>query len=373
MSANYKDSDERNNVLSALKKCQAGCFANPEDSDRIFDEYLMKIWERSSERMWAWGYWQDYIRCGEVVLQCSRNLKKQNIEGRTLNEIGWVQMEQGKFEIARSYFSRSLQIFQETGDRLSEGQSLRYIGVWYFRHRYFGLALKYYRKALSKTLEVQDICLSDLEKQRLLHQQAEIHNLLGNLYFKLWNINASRREFIAGLRGFQSLQKLYTATAPSSYLYYQPVFLLNLGRVAMWKGQYRKAQSYYDRCYRSSLKIDRPDSQAGALFRMAELARIQGQTEKAEQLAKQVEKLTEQEAPPLRNQAMNLRSQMRGNRLQQIKELFSKAKTLFLLITDLAINAPFTLVQAIYYLLIIVPYQKIISMLNKQLFSIVIK
>jgi tetratricopeptide (TPR) repeat protein len=332
--------------------------------DDFFD-LIFRTWERNSEEFWAWGYWQDYIECGDLTLQCAIQLKKRDIEGRTLNEIGWVQMELGKFEIAQGHFSESLKIFQEIGDRLSEGQSLRYLGVLSFRRSYFGLALKYYKKSFEKTLEVQSSSLTNVEKQRLLHQQAEIHNLLGVLYFKLWNINASRREFIDGLKGFQKLQREYKSPTPSSYLYFQPTFLLNLGRVAMWKGQYRKAQRYFDRCYQSSMEIDRPDLQAGVLFRMAELARVQGQMERAEQLAKEAGETSEKEAPLLRNQSMDLRSQMRGERLHRVRALLQKAKVAMIIVTDLAINAPFMLVQSIYYLLIIVPYQKISCRLKK--------
>jgi tetratricopeptide (TPR) repeat protein len=364
MPANYKESADRANLLPCLKELQSFLIENPSDSDRIFD-LIFDTWERSSEELWAWGYWQDYIQCGEIVLQCAAQLKKRLIEGRTLNEIGWVQMERGKFEIAQNHFSESLQIFEEIGDRLSEGQSLRYLGVLYFRRRYFGLALKYYKKALEKTLEVQSSNLTNVEKQRLLHQQAEIHNLLGSLYFKLWNINSSRREFIDGLKGFQKLQKEYESPAPSSYLYFQPTFLLNLGRVAMWKGQYRKAQRYFDRCYQSSVEIDRPDLQAGVLLRMAELARVQGQIERAEQFAKRAGEISEKEAPLLRNQSMDLRSQMRGERPHRVRALLQKAKVAITIVTDLAINAPFMLIQSIYYLLIIVPYQKISRRLSK--------
>ena len=364
MPANYKELADRANLLPCLKEFQNVLIENPSDSDHIF-ALIFDIWERSSEELWAWGYWQDYIQCGEIVLQCAAQLKKLDIEGRTLNEIGWVQMERGKFEIAQSHFLQSLQIFHKIGDRLSEGQSLRYLGVLYFRRRYFGLALKYYQKALKKTQEVYDLDLSDIENQRLLHQQAEIHNLLGGLYLKLWNANASRREFIDGLRGFQRLQKRYKSSTPSSYLYYQPTFLLNLGRVAVWKGQYRKAQSYFDQCYQSSVEIDRPDLQAGVLLRMAELARVRGQVERAEQLAKQAGEISEKEAPLLRNQSMDLRSQMKGERPQRIGALFQKAKVAMTIVTDLAINAPFLLIQSIYYLLVISPFQKIGRKLKK--------
>lgn len=364
MPPNYKEPEDRINLFPTLGKFRAESLANSEKSDYSFD-LLIKIWENSSEKLWAWGYWQDYLRCGEIVLDCATQLKKRDIQGQVLNELGWVQMEQGNFKIAKIRFSESLQIFQDTANLLSQGQSLRYMGVWYFRQRYFGLALKYYQKALEKTLESQCVNLTESEKQRLMHQQFEIHNLLGNLYFKLWNLNTSRREFIAGLRGFKKPQKLYVSPAPSSYIYFQPVFLLNLGRVAMLKRQYHKAQSYFDRCHQLSINIDRSDLEAGVLLRMAELARIQGQNAKADELAKQAEKISETEAPPLRNQAMALRSQLKGDRRQQIKAAIYKIKMLIALITNLAIHAPLVLLQYIYFSLFFTSIDKIIAKIKK--------
>jgi predicted dinucleotide-utilizing enzyme len=64
--------------------------------------------------------------------------------------------------------------------------------VLHFRQRYFGSTLKLYEQALKVA---QDRLRADPRNQRLLHQEAEIHNLLGNLYFKLWNLGACRREF----------------------------------------------------------------------------------------------------------------------------------------------------------------------------------
>jgi tetratricopeptide (TPR) repeat protein len=256
-------------------------------------------------------------------------------------------MEQENFEIAQLHFSRSLQIFRETGDRISQGQSLRYMGVLYFRRRYFGSSLKYYQESLRIAQEGLELDPHDSDKQRLLHQQAEIHNLLGNLYFKLWNINACRRELVAGLQGFRTLQKLYVSPTPSSYLYYQPVLLLNLGRIAMLRRQYGKAQHYFDRCHRICKRINRSDTEAGVLFRMAELARTQGKIEKAFELAKQAEELSDKELPPLRNRAAALRSQMRGDRRQQIQAVLHQIKIIVTLIIDLVINAPLVLLKSI--------------------------
>ncbi len=359
MNINLKSAEDRDNLLSDLVKFQKACLSNSPESDRRFDQ-LLKIWDLTSEILWAHGYWNDYLKCGTIALDCATQLKKRDIEGRILNELGWAQMEQEEFEIAQRCFSDSLQVFEEIGDRISQGQSLRYLGVLHFRRRYFGLALKCYQDALTIVQEelemVQDeLKLKPLDRrlnelnQRVLYQQAELHNLLGNLYFKLWNINTSRQEFIAGLQGFRNLQKLYISPTPSSYLYFQSVPLLNLGRVAMLSGRYRKAQHYFDRCYQLCERIDRPDTKAGVLFRMAELAKLQGKKKEAEELAKEAENIAQEEMPSLRNRAKNFREQMRGDRREQLKALRHKIKMAVTLSIDLLVNAPIVLLQSIGY------------------------
>ncbi len=359
MNINLKSAEDRDNLLSDLVEFQKACLSNSPESDRRFDQ-LLKIWDLTSKILWAHGYWNDYLKCGTIALDCATQLKKRDIEGRILNELGWVQMEQEEFEIAQRCFSDSLQVFEEIGDRISQGQSLLYLGVLHFRRRYFGLALKCYQNALTIVQEELEIVQNELKlkpldrrlnelNQRVLHQQAELHNVLGNLYLKLWNVNTSRQEFIAGLQGFRNLQKLYISPTPSSYLYFQSAPLLNLGRIAMLSGRYRKARHYFDRCYRLCERIDRPDMKAGVLFRMAELAKLQGKKKEAEELAKETEKIAEMEMPPLRNRARNFRDQMQGVRSEQLKALRHKIKMAVTLSIDLLVNAPIVLLQSIGY------------------------
>jgi tetratricopeptide (TPR) repeat protein len=289
-----------------LGKFQARCLSESADRDRWLDR-LLKIWDDTSEQLWAWGYWQDYLRCGEIALHCATQLGKRDIEGRILNELGWAQMEQKNFEVARECFARSLVLFEALGDRPSQGQSLRYMGVLHFRQRYFGSTLKLYGRAL----EVAQAGLRvEPDNQRLLHQEAEIHNLLGNLYFKLGNLGAWRRKFVASFRGVWRRQRHYVSPTPSSYRYFLPVPLLNLGRTAMLAGRYGKAGHYFDRCYRLCERIERQDLRAGVLFWMAELAQLQGQTERATELAQQAEAVSGKEAPPTRNRAVVFRAQL---------------------------------------------------------------
>ena len=353
MNIDLKSKEDRGNLRRDFLDRQQKSLSNSRESDYHFNK-LIKTWDLISEILWAQGHWKDYLECGNIALDCATQLKKRDIEGRILNELGWRQMEQEKFDEAQIYFSQSLQVFQSIGDRVGQGQSLRYMGVLHFRRHHFGLALKSYGEALKMA---QDGLKLDPLNQRLLHQQSEIHNLLGNFYFRLWNIKASRRELVAGLRGFRILYKLYVAPTPSSnstqnsytYLYFQSAPLLTLGRVAKLSGRYRKAQHYFDRCYQLCKRVDRPDTKAGVLLRMAELAKLQGKKKEAEELAKEAEKIVGDEVPPLRNRAQNFRSQMRGDRREQLKALRHKIRMFVTLSIDLLVNAPLVLLQSIGY------------------------
>lgn len=353
MNIDLKSEEDRNNLGPDFVCFQKKCLSNSPNSDYYFDK-LLKIWDLTSEILWAQGYWQDYLKYGNIALDCATQLKKRDIEGRILNELGWAQMEQEEFDIAQRCFSDSLQVFEEIGDRVGQGQSLRYMGVLHFRRHHFGLALKSYREALKMA---QDGLKLDPLNQRLLHQESELHNLLGNFYFKLWNIKTSRRELVAGLRGYRILYKLYVAPTPSSnstqnsytYLYFQSAPLLTLGRVAMLSGRYRKAERYFKRCVLLCKRIDRPDTKAGVLFRMAELAKLQGKNKKAEKLAKKAGNLAEKEIPSLQKRTQNFRSQQQGDRREQLKALRHKIRMFVTLSIDLLVNAPLVLLQSIGY------------------------
>jgi tetratricopeptide (TPR) repeat protein len=353
MNINLKSEEERVNLLPDFIDLREKCLSNSPNSNHYFS-LLIKIWDLNSEILWAQGYWEDYRNYGEIALDCATKLSKRDIEGRILNELGWAQMEQENFDIAQRCFLESLQVFKMIGDRVGQGQSLRYMGVLHFRRHHFGLALKSYREALKMA---QDGLKLDPLNQRLLHQESELHNLLGNFYFKLWNIKTSRRELVAGLRGYRILYKLYVAPTPSSnstqnsytYLYFQSAPLLTLGRVAMLSGRYRKAERYFKRCVRLCKRIDRPDTKAGVLFRMAELAKLQGKNKKAEKLAKKAGNLAEKEIPSLQKRTQNFRSQQQGDRREQLKALRHKIRIFVTLSIDLLVNAPLVLLQSIGY------------------------
>jgi tetratricopeptide (TPR) repeat protein len=108
----------------------------------------------------------------------------------------------------------------------------------------------------------------------------------------------------------------------------------------MLTGRYRKAQHYFERCDQLCQRIDRPDTRAGALFRKAELAKLQGKKKEAEELAEKAKKIAEKDIPSLQKRAQNFQSQMQGDRKEQFNAVFDKIRMVVTLSIDLLFNAP---------------------------------
>jgi hypothetical protein len=104
-----------------------------------------------------------------------------------------------------------------------------------------------------------------------------------------------------------------------------------------------------DRFYRLCERIERQDLRAGVLFRMAELARLQGEGNRAAKLVQQAAAIAGTEAPPTRNRAVVFRAQMGGDRWQRYKVLRYRGEMMLTLVRDLLVHAPLVLVQSIGY------------------------
>jgi len=326
--------EDRVNFVGDIQNLANLCLLGNEQSVRAF-QLLHKSWdEYSSGQVWYQGHWSDYFRCGSIVLECARKLGDIAVQAKLLNELGWNYMEQEKFEQARQYFDESLEKFQSIKDVVSQCQSLLYLSTLFLRQKRFGSALKCYRQALN-LVAVEQTKLP--ENQRLAHQEAEFHNLLGNLYLNLWNFRTSEQELRMSLSQYRELDAKYFQAAP----------LLNLGRLYFRQGNYEKARKYYEECQQLCDEINRTDMKGGVLYRLAELARTEGNEEKADQFAKQCEDLSKKEVPSLRNRAAYFRKQVKEKERKSIKLALSRFSQLSWSALDLLTASPMTAIQAL--------------------------
>jgi tetratricopeptide (TPR) repeat protein len=96
------------------------------------------------------------------------------------------------------------------------------------------------------------------------------------------------------------------------YRYYLTDPLLNLGRWHFLQGDYEQARQYYQDCLQLSKDINRPDTEATALLRLAEVAEAEGKEEKALKLARKAESVAGTEIRSVRDRAALLKERLLG-------------------------------------------------------------
>jgi tetratricopeptide (TPR) repeat protein len=295
---------ERVNIFSFLRQIEIKCSRQNYESDRSFD-LAYQVWEKVSEQLWFLGYWNDYFNCGNIVLKSAKFVGNAEIQAQLLSELGWVCLEWEEFAKAEKYFLESLQTYESIADRKKQCRLLRYLGVLSHRQRKPDLALKYYRLAL-------DIVTANCQKERpnetWAFNDAELPNVMGEVYLDLQDFTGSYRELNLSLEKYRSLIHRYR--------YYQADPLLNLGRWHFLQGDFEKAEQYYQECLQLCQEISRPDTMASVLLNLAELAEAEGNQEKAIELAAEAEQVAGTEVTSIRDRAARFREQLLTKKLR---------------------------------------------------------
>jgi tetratricopeptide (TPR) repeat protein len=183
---------------------------------------------------------------------------------------------------------------------------LRYLGVLSFKQRHFNLALGYYRQALDIVTAQPATVFTD---HKWAFQKPELHNLFGETYLKLQDFSKSYRELHLSLEKYHVLVKQH-----QQYRYYLTDPLLNLGRWHFLQGDYEQAGQYYQDCLQLSKDISRPDTEAMALLRLAEVAEAEGKEEEALKLASEAEDIAGTEIRAVRDRASRFRERLLGKK-----------------------------------------------------------
>ena len=290
--------EERTNLFSFLRDLYQICSEQREESDRSF-QLLYRVWEKTSGKLWFLGYWNDYFRCGNIVLKSAKAVNNMAIEAQLLSEMGWVCMEWEDFATAEKFFNESLQQYERLENPRGMCRLMRYLGVLSHRQQQLNSALEHYRRALKV---VSANSTSSSANDNWAFHEAELPNVLGELYLELQDFSASYPELKLSLERYTSLI--------NRYRYYQADPLLNLGRWHFLQGEYEQARQYYQDCLQLSQEISRPDTIARVLLRLAELAEVEGKTEEALQLASEAERVAGTEIPSVREEAARFREKL---------------------------------------------------------------
>lgn len=301
---------------------------------------IIELWDSISTQFWESGFWDDYFRCGTITLAAACSARNVLAEAEILSDMGWASLEREDFKTAKTRFVHSLEKFREVKNLGGESRVLRYMGTLSHRQDRPGSALKYYRQALKIIASKRDD-LQETEPVKWIIREAEVHNLLGNLYFKLHDFVSSERELLLSVEQADSLSE--------SNRKYLAAPLLNLGRLYFLQGRYNLARDYFERCKTLSEELNYPAMAVGALVRLAEVAEAQGQVEKAVELASEAERLSGTDLSTLRERASRLMIKVAGRTRTGLLISVTRPFRLGLMFLDLALASPITGLRTLKY------------------------
>lgn len=296
---------ERANLFSDLRRIAKICSPQNPDSKRGFS-LLYYVWEGISWELWSLCYWNDYLRCGNLVLKGARNVKNIEVEAQLLSEIGWTYMEGEELENAREYFTESLEKYRGIKDVLGECRLLRYFGVLAHRENRLDAAIAYYRQVEEI---IRDRHRQGLIDDRSLFYEAELPNVIGCVYLQMEDFSASYREFNLCLKNYEILLEKYPHLN-ELYRYYLANPLLNLGEWHFLQGNYKDARDKYQECLGFCREIKRNDTMAGVLLHLAELAKAEGNLREAMDWATEAENVAGTEIRGSRDRAAILKEKL---------------------------------------------------------------
>ena len=291
--------EERANLFSDLNGfADEMCLSQNDESEDLF-KLLFDVWEKVSGKLWFECYWNDYFRCGKIVLKAARHINDVKIQAQLLGEMGYACMEGEDFVRAEQNFQESLQKYQLLKEFSKECKLLRYLGNLANRQKQYELALEHYQKAwdILNTKRSQ----IPIDDQLALHE-AELPNVIGCVYLELRNFSASYQQFNQSLKNYQVLLEDYPHKR-IRYRYYQTELIMNLGKCHFLQGDYEQARRCYEDCLLVSREISRNDTIASTLLSLAELEEVKGNKEEAIKLAGEAENVAGTEITSVRERA----------------------------------------------------------------------
>lgn len=339
------DVDERENIIHLLNICEkAGLDAN-----------VLEMWNLISQPLWQLGYRDSSFHCAQIALKSAIKERNHQNEAKALSEIAWILMERRNFPESRKYFLHALNNYEIEKMPLQISTTLRDIGTLWLQEHKGGPALRNYRKALkiiTRYLENDNKLQRD---EKILARQAEIYNLLGALLFNMNDDYTSGIYLLKALDGYRKLGK--------NYIYYQTAPLLNIGRWFDGRKKYSESMKFYKYCYDISLSINRKDTAAGALIRMAETAEKTGQYFNRDFYAIKAAQLSGTTFNSLRERAITLKS--KGNRSVSLWIKMNQVINRIWEIFHFFVYAPYNCLLALKYYI-----QKKLRIQDKRLFMI---
>ncbi|HIK50681.1 MAG TPA: tetratricopeptide repeat protein, partial [Oscillatoriales cyanobacterium M59_W2019_021] len=119
------------------------------------DAEAQRLYDRGIQH-YQQGQFREAIEAFERVLTIFQEIGDRESEGTILNNLGRVYRHLGQYPQALEYYQQALFIRREVGDRAGEGTTLNNLGLVYYSLGQYPQALEYYQQALAIGREVGD-------------------------------------------------------------------------------------------------------------------------------------------------------------------------------------------------------------------------
>jgi serine phosphatase RsbU (regulator of sigma subunit)/Tfp pilus assembly protein PilF len=220
--------DDKNLIAASLKTYHAA----KDDTSKI--NALTEIIEPMIHQDWRKYQYYQYTLIKSAIASAPSYRELISLKrslSNALNNIGYIYKDQGKIKDALDYFSRSLVIRKEIGDKIGIANSLNNIGYIYNKQGQEKEALDYYSRSLKMQEELDD-------KSGI----ATSLNNIGAIYSSQGKLKEALDYYSRSLKFYEEIdEKLGVANS-----------LNNIGLIYKNQGQLKEALDYYSR----SLKID---------------------------------------------------------------------------------------------------------------------
>lgn len=231
---------------------------------------LQPLWQVVSTILWRMSDWETYRGFDEECLKVARKAGERHVESRILSELGWVFLEEGKWETADEYFQKAQFIVDDLTSTQHSVRLRRYRAIMFTE-------LGQLDKAAILLAEAEHL-IEKTGEMALWPKQAREQSL-SLIYHAYAGLARAGGDYETALaRERQAIESLQNE---ESY-HFRPMFQLQLGDIYYYRNDLEKAGNIWQKIIRHGSKYQ-PEQRiiAAAFLRMAQLAAFRGNRDRA--------------------------------------------------------------------------------------------
>ena len=199
-------------------------------------EEALEIVRKFQQTAWLYFYSQKSDKALEIALNCKDIIEKFGKESDFANNfllLGWVYFQKRESKSSLNYGMKSIDLHEKLNLRVGLASSYYLVGYNYFISNNFGLAMKYFKQALS---------INEINPR----EKAQILNWVNNIFFIKGNFSQSLKCSEEGLR----LAK--EENLPDQ----KAIFIMNKGLIYASMNDIDKAKDYFTQALELAEKLE---------------------------------------------------------------------------------------------------------------------